>query len=214
MYVTLITRSDLTCYLRLIIWANSKPDPPSNTGFFWNVCYDILWVRCMLDWNTRAMIAHLYWWHFAMPIGRTTLLIGDPFRATFWKCSDALYYNMGNLKTADCVTVTVRDGGTLQSDMRRDIWIVRLLEELDFQIKAPIPYFEDNQSALKDMEEPRDRRKLHTLMLNITSWRSWCSSSRWKYQVNVRAIRKAVAGSLTKGLIPGPFFRSEISLGA
>lgn len=36
----------------------------------------------------------------------------------------------------------------------------RHLKELEFHINAPIPCFEDNQSAIKIMEEQRDQSKL------------------------------------------------------
>ncbi|KXJ72391.1 hypothetical protein RP20_CCG018186 [Aedes albopictus] len=94
------------------------------------------------------------------------------------------------------------------------VWIVRLLKELGLQIKAPVPYFEDNQSAIRVMEEPRDRSKLKHIDVkhNFVKELVQNGSIELKYVPSERQE----ADILTKGLTPGPFrrLRSAIGLGA
>lgn len=40
------------------------------------------------------------------------------------------------------------------------VWLVRLLEDIGYKIETPIPYYEDNQSTIRIVQEPRDRSRL------------------------------------------------------
>lgn len=91
------------------------------------------------------------------------------------------------------------------------IWIARLLNELGFKIKRPVPYNEDNQSAIKVVEEPRDRSKLKHIEVKHSFVKELVQngSTVLKYVPS----EKREADILTKGLTAGPFHRLRVAIG-
>lgn len=78
------------------------------------------------------------------------------------------------------------------------VWLARLLAELGHELNEPIPYYEDNQSTIKVVEESRDRSRLKHIDVKLSFIRELVQKR--KIILKYMQTDKQQADILTKGL--------------
>lgn len=58
------------------------------------------------------------------------------------------------------------------------VWLIRLLEEIGYKLSAPVTYFEDNQSTIRVVNDPKDHGRLKHVDVKLHYIRSLIQQGR------------------------------------
>lgn len=84
-------------------------------------------------------------------------------------------------------------------------WLIRLLEEVGYQLTVPVTYFEDNQSTIRVVNDPKDHGRLKHVDVKLHYIRSMIQQGR--IRVEYIPSERQIADIMTKSLPNGPFCR-------
>lgn len=92
------------------------------------------------------------------------------------------------------------------------VWLIRLLEEIGYKLSAPVTYFEDNQSTIRVVNDPKDHGRLKHVDVKLHYIRSLIQQGR--IRLEYIPSERQVADIMTKSLPGGPFcrLREELNL--
>lgn len=91
------------------------------------------------------------------------------------------------------------------------IWLRRVLADLGVIVEGPVTYFEDNQSCIKVVEEPKDSRRLKHVDIKFNFIRELVQEGYIK--LSYIPTEKQLADVMTKGLSAGRFVRLRNDIG-
>lgn len=91
------------------------------------------------------------------------------------------------------------------------IWLLRLLDDLGIKVTDPVLYHEDNQSAIRVMEEEKESNRLKHVDVKFRFVRDLVQ--RGIIELRYVPINNQVADIMTKGLPAKPYLQHRMVLG-
>uniref|UniRef100_A0A8D8BNM2 Copia protein n=2 Tax=Culex pipiens TaxID=7175 RepID=A0A8D8BNM2_CULPI len=92
-----------------------------------------------------------------------------------------------------------------------EMWLVRLLQDLELKIPEPVTFYEDNQSSIRIAEESKDFGRLKHVDVKYHFLRDLVKED--KICLQFLKSEDQLADMMTKGLPPGAFRKHRASIG-